>query len=181
MHPYHRLREIERGLNARIGLLALSQYRAGSREEARATLGILLDHPDGACAALLGARMASEASDYEEALHPLEAAEASNPDFPSLGYNVALAEYHAARYTDCESKLPGHAPLSFCTKPSTSTLRAPKRTTSSGRWRSRAAGPRKPSMSCRRPRSSSPMPVRFISRLKGTSGVHTTRNRSGTT
>jgi tetratricopeptide (TPR) repeat protein len=49
--------------------------------------------------------MALEAGDYEEALRLLEPVEASNPGFPGLGYNIALAEYQAGRYADCEAKL----------------------------------------------------------------------------
>ncbi len=85
--------------------LAISQYQTKNREDARKTLGILLEHPDDAQAALMGARTASEARDYEEALHLLQAAEASNPGFPGLAYNIALAEYNAGRYADCEANL----------------------------------------------------------------------------
>lgn len=85
--------------------LALSQYHTSNRGEARKTLGLLLEHPDDARAALLGARTASEAGDYEEALHLLESAEASSPGSPGLAYNIALAEYNAGRYADCETKL----------------------------------------------------------------------------
>jgi len=88
-----------------VAALALSQYHTSSRAEARKTLGILLEHPDDSRAALLGARTASEARDYEEALRLLQAAEASSPGFPGLAYNIALAEYNAGRYADCETKL----------------------------------------------------------------------------
>ncbi len=88
-----------------VAALALSQYHTGNREEARKTLGILLEHPGDARAALIGARTASEARDYEEALHLLQAAGASNPGLPGLAYNIALAEYNAGRYADCETKL----------------------------------------------------------------------------
>jgi tetratricopeptide (TPR) repeat protein len=92
-----------------VAALAVAQYRTGSKEEAQKTLGILLDHPDDARAALLGAGMASEVGDYMEALQLLESAETSNPGFPGLAYNIAVAEYHLGRYADCETKLLGLA------------------------------------------------------------------------
>jgi tetratricopeptide (TPR) repeat protein len=88
-----------------VAALALSQYRTGGKEEARKTLGILLEHPGDDRAALLGARTASEAGDYEEALRLLESAGASNPEFPGLAYKIALAEYLVGQYADCETKL----------------------------------------------------------------------------
>lgn len=88
-----------------VAALSLSQYRTGAKEEARKTLGMLIEHPGDARAALLGAGMASDAGDYDEALRLLEATEASNPGFPGLLYHIALAEYHAGRYADCETKL----------------------------------------------------------------------------
>jgi len=88
-----------------VAALALSQYRAGEKAKARKTLGTLLEHADDARSAMLGARMASEAGDYEEALRLLEPAEAANPGIPGLAYNIALAEYHGGRYADCETKL----------------------------------------------------------------------------
>jgi tetratricopeptide (TPR) repeat protein len=88
-----------------VAALALSQYRTGGKEEARKTLAILLEHREDARAAVLGARTASEAGDYEEALHLLESAEASSPEFPGLAYNIALAQYNSGRYADCETKL----------------------------------------------------------------------------
>lgn len=88
-----------------VAALALSQYRTGAKEEARHTLGILQEHPGDARSALLGARVASQAGDYEESLHLLGPVEASNPGFSELAYQVALAEYHLGRYADCETKL----------------------------------------------------------------------------
>ena len=35
----------------------------------------------------------------------LQAAEVLNPGFPGLAYNIALAEYNAGRYADCETRL----------------------------------------------------------------------------
>ncbi|HET7213513.1 MAG TPA: tetratricopeptide repeat protein [Terriglobia bacterium] len=88
-----------------VAALAVSQYHTNNRDEARKTLGILLEHPQDARAALLGAGTASAARDYEEALKLLEPAEASNPGFPGLAFNIALAEYNSGRYADCETKL----------------------------------------------------------------------------
>ena len=88
-----------------VAALALSQYKTGKKEDARKTLAIFDQHSSNARAALLGAGVASEGGDYEEALHLLEPAEASNPGFPGLAYNIALAEYHSTRYADCETKL----------------------------------------------------------------------------
>jgi len=85
--------------------LAISQYQTSNREDARKTLGILLEHPDDARAAMLGAHVASDARDYEEALKLLKSAETSNPGLPGLAYNIALAEYNAGRYADCETRL----------------------------------------------------------------------------
>lgn len=85
--------------------LALSQYQTKNREAARKTLGILLEHPDAAQAALMGARTASASRDDEEALRLLQAAEASNPALPGLAYNIALADYNLGRYADCTAKL----------------------------------------------------------------------------
>ena len=89
--------------------LAISQYKTNNKEAARKTLGILLEHSGDARAALLGAQTASDARDYEEALKLLESAEASHPGFPSLEYNIALAEYNSGHYADCETKLLGAA------------------------------------------------------------------------
>ncbi|HEX5410792.1 MAG TPA: tetratricopeptide repeat protein [Terriglobia bacterium] len=88
-----------------VAALALAQYRTGAKEESRKTLGILLEHAGDAKAAILGARVASEVGDYEEALRLLSAAEASNPGFSKLAYSIALTEYKAGRYADCETKL----------------------------------------------------------------------------
>jgi tetratricopeptide (TPR) repeat protein len=88
-----------------VAALALSQYRTGTKEEARKTLGILVKHREGSRAAMLGARIATEDSDYEEALRLLESAEDSNPAFSGLAYNIALAEYNLGRYADCTAKL----------------------------------------------------------------------------
>ena len=88
-----------------VAALALAQYRTGAKEAARKTLGILEQHAGDAQAAMLGARMAREAGDYEEAMRLLQPAEAANPEFPGLAYNIALAEYQAGRYADCATKL----------------------------------------------------------------------------
>ena len=88
-----------------VAALAISQYRTNNREAARKTLGILLEHPQDARAALLGAGTALAARDYEEALRLLEPAGASNPGFPGLAFNIALAEYNSGRYADCATKL----------------------------------------------------------------------------
>lgn len=88
-----------------VAALALAQYRTGRKEMARKTLGLFLAHPDDAQSALLGARVASEAGDYEEVLRLLGPVGASNPEIPGIAYNIALAEYHTGRYTECETEL----------------------------------------------------------------------------
>jgi tetratricopeptide (TPR) repeat protein len=88
-----------------VAALALAQYRTGAKDDAGKTLGILMEHAGDAQAAMLGARVALDAGDDEEALRLLEPAEAANPGFPGLAYNIALAEYRGGRYADCETKL----------------------------------------------------------------------------
>lgn len=87
-----------------IAALAMSYYRLGQKDKARATLRLLETHP-GVEAILLGAQIADQMRDYQTAIEMLKPAVAAAPDQAQLAYRLGLAQYHAEEYAECESTL----------------------------------------------------------------------------
>jgi tetratricopeptide (TPR) repeat protein len=85
-----------------IAALARSYYRVSEREKARATLRLFSGNSR---AILLGAEIADQGGDYEEAERLLRLAGASTADSAALKYRRALVQYHAGRFAECQGTL----------------------------------------------------------------------------
>jgi len=83
-----------------IAALARSYYRIGMQEKARATLDELRTHPGGTEALLLGAHIADEMHDYDAAKKLLASIAATPSDQMTVGYSLALVEYHAKQFEE---------------------------------------------------------------------------------
>ncbi|PYX78548.1 MAG: hypothetical protein DMG70_31245 [Acidobacteria bacterium] len=88
-----------------IAALARSYYRTGATENARSTLEELLTHPAGTEGILLGGQIADEAGDYTAAEMLLDSIKAGPADQPTLGYRLALVQYHAHRFEESQRTL----------------------------------------------------------------------------
>ncbi len=88
-----------------IAALARSYYRTGATENARSTLQELLTHPAGTEGILLGGQIADEAGDYTTAEMLLDSIKAGPADQPTLGYRLALVQYHAHRFEESQRTL----------------------------------------------------------------------------
>jgi Flp pilus assembly protein TadD len=88
-----------------IGALANSYYHLGKMEEARRTLEEMKDHPAGARAVLLGARIADESTDYDTAEQLLNSIASSYSDRADWGYRLAAVQYHAGKFHQSEETL----------------------------------------------------------------------------
>ena len=86
-----------------IAALARSYYHLQQKEKARAMLAQLSGQP----AAFLGAQIADEMQDYETARNLLVPIRATYPDHDKLESTLALIEYHAGRFAECQSVLQG--------------------------------------------------------------------------
>ena len=78
-----------------------------AEEKARAILAQLSAHPAGPQAAFLGAQIADEMQDYETARNLLTSIRTTLPDHAKVESTLALVEYHAGRFTECQSILQG--------------------------------------------------------------------------
>jgi tetratricopeptide (TPR) repeat protein len=90
-----------------IAALARSYYHLGQTQNARTTLANLSGHPAGAQAAFLGAGVADEMRDYETAEKLLLSVDPGFPDQKTLGYRLALVQYHAAKFEAAQQTLLG--------------------------------------------------------------------------
>ena len=88
-----------------IASLARAYYHLGERQKARDTLQMLVGHPGGPEAAFQGGRTAAESGDYETAERIFLSIRTTYPDPAALNYNLALAQYSAKRYAECEKTL----------------------------------------------------------------------------
>ncbi len=74
-------------------------------QKARTTLEMLAGHPAWTEAAFQGGRVATEFGDYETAEKMFLSIRTTYPNPAVLNYNLALAQYGAKRYADCEKTL----------------------------------------------------------------------------
>lgn len=88
-----------------IAALARAYYHLGETLKARDTLQMLAGHPAGPEAAFQGGRVAAEFGDYDTAEKMFLSIRTTYPDPTVLNYNLALAQYSAKRYVDCEETL----------------------------------------------------------------------------
>ncbi len=88
-----------------IASLARAYYHLGKTQKARDTLEFLPGHPAGPEAGFQGGRVAAESGDYETAEKMFLSIRETYPDPAALNYNLALAQYGARRYADCEKTL----------------------------------------------------------------------------
>jgi Flp pilus assembly protein TadD len=85
-----------------IAALARSYYHMRERDKARATLRLLSGDTK---AVLVGAEIADQGGDYDEAERLLQLAGTSTPDSGALEYRRALVQYHAGRFAECQRTL----------------------------------------------------------------------------
>jgi tetratricopeptide (TPR) repeat protein len=87
-----------------IDSLARAYYHLGQTDKARNTLQMLVGHP-GPEAVFQGGRIAAEFKDYETAEKMFLSVQTTYPDAASLNYNLALAQFSAKQYAECEKTL----------------------------------------------------------------------------
>jgi tetratricopeptide (TPR) repeat protein len=85
-----------------IAALARSYYHLHERDKARDTLRLLSGDTK---AIFLGAEIADQGGDYDEAERLLQLAGASTADSAALEYRRALVQYHAGRFAECQRAL----------------------------------------------------------------------------
>lgn len=88
-----------------IDSLARAYYHVGQTDKARNTLQMLNGHPAGPEAVFQGGRLAVEFRDLETAEKMFLSIQATYPDPATLNYNLALAQFSAKRYLECEKTL----------------------------------------------------------------------------
>src|SRR5262249_36386609 len=85
--------------------LARSYYRLHEQEKARATLQRLSAHAGNAKSLLLGAEIADQARDYEEAERLLNSFSELGGSSPDIRFRKATVQYHAGHFSECEKTL----------------------------------------------------------------------------
>jgi len=88
-----------------IDSLARAYYHLGQADKAQNTLQMLNGHPAGPEAVFQGGRIAVEFKDYDTAEKMFLSIQSTYPDPSSVNYNLALAQFSAKRYADCEKTL----------------------------------------------------------------------------
>lgn len=88
-----------------IDSLARAYYHLGQTEKARNTLQMLVGHPVGPNAVFQGGRLAAEFADYDTAERMFLSIQTTYPDPAAVNYYLALAQYSAKRYAECEKTL----------------------------------------------------------------------------
>jgi tetratricopeptide (TPR) repeat protein len=88
-----------------IDSLARAYYHLGQTEKARSTLQLLVGHPVGPEAVFQGGRLAVEFKDYETAERLFLSIQTTYSDPAAVNYNLALAQFSAKRYAECEKTL----------------------------------------------------------------------------
>jgi tetratricopeptide (TPR) repeat protein len=85
--------------------LARAYHYTGRHEKAREILKALERHPGGPAGVFLGGQVATELHDFETAESLFGSIWTTYPDTGKLGYNLALAEYHAGRFPESQASL----------------------------------------------------------------------------
>jgi tetratricopeptide (TPR) repeat protein len=85
--------------------LARAHYHLGETQKARDALQMLTGNPAGPEAAFQGGRLAAEFKDYETAEKMFLSIQSVYPDPAILNYNLALTQFSAKRYPECEKTL----------------------------------------------------------------------------
>jgi len=88
-----------------IDSLARAYYHLGQIEKARNTLQMLVGHPVGPEAIFQGGRVAAEFADYDTAQRMFLSIQTTYSDPAAVNYNLALAQFSAKRYAECEKTL----------------------------------------------------------------------------
>ena len=88
-----------------IAALARVYYHMGEKGRAIQTLNDLSDHPSGARGVFLGAKAAADSEDYDTAERMFRSIRSAYPDPSTLGYQVALVQYRAGRFVQCQNTL----------------------------------------------------------------------------
>lgn len=88
-----------------IASLARAYYHLGETQKARGTLQMLVAHAAGPEAAFQGGRLAAEFADYETAEKMFLSIQTTYPDPALVNYNLALTQFSAKRYAECEKTL----------------------------------------------------------------------------
>jgi tetratricopeptide (TPR) repeat protein len=88
-----------------IAALARAYYHIGQKEKGRQTLNELLGHTSGDRGVFLGAKAAADSEDYETAERLFRSIRSAYPDPRTLGYQVALVQYRAGRFDQCQNTL----------------------------------------------------------------------------
>jgi cytochrome c-type biogenesis protein CcmH/NrfG len=85
--------------------LARSYYHLHEQAKARATLQRLPSHASNATALLLGAEIADQAGDHNEAEQLLKSISDSASNSMDIRYRKAKVQYHAGHFAECEKTL----------------------------------------------------------------------------
>jgi len=85
--------------------LARAYYHMGETQKARDALHMLTGNPAGPETAFQGGRLAAEFKDYETAERLFLSIQSTYPDPAMLNYNIALTQFSAKRYPECEKTL----------------------------------------------------------------------------
>ena len=88
-----------------IDSLARAHYHLAQPDKARNALQMLIGHPAGPEAVFQGGRLAAEFKDYETAEKMFLSIQTTYPDTAAVNYNLALAQFSAKRYAECEKTL----------------------------------------------------------------------------
>jgi len=88
-----------------IDSLARAYYHLGQTDKARNTLQMLVGHPVGPEAVFQGGRLAAEFKDYDTAERMFLSIQSTYPNPATVNYNLALAQFSAKRYAECEKTL----------------------------------------------------------------------------
>ncbi|HEX5412940.1 MAG TPA: tetratricopeptide repeat protein [Terriglobia bacterium] len=98
--------EVQKHFKAKVAL-ARCYYQTGKPEEARVVLRELASHSDGPEGVFVGGQAADQAGDYALAEQLFRSIETTYPDKAGLGYNIALAQYHAGHIKESQATLQG--------------------------------------------------------------------------
>ena len=98
--------EVQKQSKAQVAL-ARCYYHTGDAQKAREVLRALENHSEGPEGIFLGGQVADQAGDYDLAERMFRSVEASYSDRSKLGYNLALAQYHAGHIAESQATLQG--------------------------------------------------------------------------
>jgi tetratricopeptide (TPR) repeat protein len=96
--------EVQKHSKAQVGL-ARCYYQTGKHNKAREVLRGLESHSDGPEGIFLGGQVADQAGDYDLAEHLFRSVRTTYPDKAKIGYNIALAQYHAGHTKESQATL----------------------------------------------------------------------------